>query len=234
MIDLKILGIDTSGSTASVAVTENERVLGEITYVTKLTHSQIILPLVKELLDKTETELSQIDCIAVSEGPGSYTGLRIGISAVKGMCFAKDVMCYGASTLEALAKNVSAFEGVIAAVMHARPKISYFGLYRCKGGRLERISDEAVCGHGEISEKIGEISERVMLVGDNCEKIKSELFGDCDNVSVAPASLKLQRAAALCELAYENRDSWVSCDRLDARYLQITKAEKDLREKKQG
>ena len=228
MIDLKILGIDTSGKTASVALMDGDRIIGEITYVTRLTHSQIILPLVKNLLEKLETELSEIDCFAISEGPGSYTGLRIGISAVKGICFTGDKKCYGVSTLKALAQNVRFFGGIVVAVMHARPGVAYFGAYRCKGGKLVEVAGDMVCKYEEIEEFVRNSGEDIILVGDICEKIKVELFGDLDRVTVAPASLKMQRASAVCELALEDCGGWVSAKELDARYLQITKAEKDL------
>lgn len=225
---MKILGIDTSGKTASVSVMDGDRIAGEITYVTRLTHSQIILPMVKELLERLEIELCDIDCIAVSEGPGSYTGLRIGIAAVKGICFTENIKCYGVSTLEALAGNVRFFDGIIGVLMHARPGVAYFGAYECKGGKLVAKFEDKVCSLNEIEEFLRGVGGKVMLVGDICEKVKEEIFADLENVVVAPASLKLQRAASLCELAYENVDKWGSCEGLDARYLQVTKAEKDL------
>lgn len=225
---MKILGIDTSGKTASVAVMDGDRILGEISYVTRLTHSQIILPLVKNLLEKLEIELEDIDCFAVSEGPGSYTGLRIGISAVKGMCFTKDVKCYGVSTLKSLAQNVRFFGGIVVSVMHARPGIAYFGAYECKGGKLVEVVADKVCKYEEIEEFVRYSDEKIMLVGDICERIKGDLFSDLERVEVAPASLKMQRASALCELAFEEKDSWVTGAELEARYLQVTKAEKDL------
>lgn len=229
MTDLKILGIDTSGKTASVALYDGERILGEITYITKLTHSQIILPLVKELLSRLETELCNVDCIAVSEGPGSYTGLRIGVAAVKGMCFDGKTKCCGISTLESIANNLGVFEGVAAVVMHARPNVAYFGAYRCENGGVSAVFEDKVCGYGEISEYISGLEGKVILAGDICEKIKEELFSNLENVAVAPPSLKLQRASSLCELAAKRADKWTSADELNARYLQETKAEKDRR-----
>lgn len=229
MIGLKILGIDTSGKTASVAVLSESRLLGEITYLTKLTHSQVILPLASELLTRLELSLEDIDCIAVSEGPGSYTGLRIGISAVKGICFDGKTKCMGISTLEALAKNVSFFDGIIVSVLHARPEIAYFGAYRSENGVLTAVCEDCVCGYDRISKFVRSVSQKVMLVGDICEKLKSELFAELENVLVAPVSQRLQRASSLCEIAADNTDKWTDCEALDARYLQITKAEKDLK-----
>lgn len=228
MIDLKILAIDTSGKIASVAITEGEKLLGEITYLTKLTHSQVILPLVNDLLEKVELALCDIDCIAVSEGPGSYTGLRIGISAVKGLCFDGKTRCVGISTLKALAQNVSCFEGTVVSVMNARPEVAYFGGYFCKGGELKEVLSDRVGSYDEIFKYVKEIDGRVMLVGDICEKLKGELFADFGNVLVAPEALRVQRASSLCQLAQKDTSLWEGADKLDARYLQVTKAEKDL------
>ncbi|MDE6745485.1 MAG: tRNA (adenosine(37)-N6)-threonylcarbamoyltransferase complex dimerization subunit type 1 TsaB, partial [Oscillospiraceae bacterium] len=102
-----LLGIDTSGKTASVAVCTETSVLAQTTVYTKLTHSQVILPICNDVLKSAGTELSDVDVIAAAAGPGSYTGLRIGIAAVQAMCFALDKHCIGISTLEALAHYVS-------------------------------------------------------------------------------------------------------------------------------
>ena len=104
---MNLLGIDTSGNIASVAVCNENTVIAQTTVMTRLTHSQIILPLCKDVLEKAEMTLDDIDRIAVAVGPGSYTGLRIGISAVKGMCFGAEKECVGISTLEGLAFNMS-------------------------------------------------------------------------------------------------------------------------------
>lgn len=226
MKDLKILGIDTSGKIASVAVMEDENLLGELTYQTKLTHSQIILPLVKDLLSKLEITLDDIDCIAVSEGPGSYTGLRIGISAVKGICFGQQKKCIGISTLEALASNVRISNATIFPVMKARPGIAYFGVYKSENGQIVQIYEDKVCGYSDIVEYVNGV-EAGILVGDGADEIKSQLFADNSNIQVAQPSLKLQKASSLCEIAYYNQDKFSDCENLNARYLQATKAEKD-------
>ena len=222
-----ILGIDTSGKTASVAVLKDGRILGEFTYLTRLTHSQIILPLVTELLKRLDIGLGQIDCIAVADGPGSYTGLRIGVAAVKGMTFNKNTKCFGVSTLKSLANNVNAAECTVFSVMNARQGIAYFGCYKTGRGTVTEIFPDKVCSFTEISECAKSISGRIILVGDICEKIKEELFSGEDRIEIAPDSLKLQRAASLCEIAQSCPEKWTGGDELQARYLQAVKAEKD-------
>ena len=118
MIDLKILAIDTSGKVASVAVTDGEKLLWEKSVYTKLTHSQVILPMVKQALEETGLTYTDLDCAAIAKGPGSYTGLRIGVAAVKGMCFGcESLKSAGVSTLLSLAYNCIDFEGRIISVM---------------------------------------------------------------------------------------------------------------------
>ncbi|MBP3761189.1 MAG: tRNA (adenosine(37)-N6)-threonylcarbamoyltransferase complex dimerization subunit type 1 TsaB, partial [Ruminococcus sp.] len=120
-----ILGIDTSGKTASAALfdSDNEIFVAENTVYTQKTHSQVIMPIVKNILAQTGKTMQDINLIAAADGPGSYTGLRIGVAAVKAMSFALDVRCCGVSTLKALAYNNIAFRGVICSVMKARAEL---------------------------------------------------------------------------------------------------------------
>lgn len=251
---MKILGIDTSSKIASVAVSDGERLLGEITYEAKQTHSQVILPLAKELLDKVGVKLDELDCIAVSEGPGSYTGLRIGLSAVKGLCFDEKTKCVGISTLRSLAQNVSCFNGIVVSVMKARNRLDYVCAYLVEDGKFSELCKETIKSYDEIFDLITDDYERqrdmvlsetsddgvfdvvqnvnykIMLVGDDAENIKKEMFEFDDRVGVAPISCNIPRAGSLCEIAQKDTSCWGSPEKLEARYLQITKAEKDLRE----
>lgn len=161
MIDLKILAIDTSGKVASVAVTDGEKLLWEKSVYTKLTHSQVILPMVKQALEETGLTYADLDCAAIAKGPGSYTGLRIGVAAVKGMCFGcESLKSAGVSTLLSLAYNCIGFEGRIISVMRARPKIVYAGEFQCKNGVVTRISADRVCPEEEVFS--GEFTEKTM------------------------------------------------------------------------
>ncbi len=232
---MKILGIDTSGKIASVALSDNGKILGEISFFASQTHSQVILPLVKELLDRVGVEIEEIDCIAVSEGPGSYTGLRIGISVVKGLCFNGKTKCMGISTLRSLAQNVSMFEGVVIPVMKARNRLDYVGAYLIHNGVMKEYGEESLKSYDDILglvEDLGKNCEdfRIMLVGDDSENLKEELFKKNDRVTVAPMSFVNQKASSLCEIAQKDAQKWIDCEKLEAKYLQITKAEKDLKE----
>lgn len=225
-----ILGIDTSGSIASCAIMRENELIAETTFVTKLTHSQVILPVVKRTLSDCGLTLSDIDLFAVAAGPGSYTGLRIGIAAVKGIC-ALGKPCIGVSTLEALAQNCAVFKGRIITVMAARKGIAYVGCYDSDGGRLTKAFDDKVISESEIL-SLADFDGEVLLTGDCSQRIKEELFSDNERVSTAPARLRNQSAAGVCMAALCHLDEACEAEKLDAMYLQITKAEKDLQEKR--
>ena len=227
MTDLKILAIDTSGKIASVAVSDGDRLLWEKTVFTKLTHSQVILPMVSSALEETGLDYPDIDCIAIAKGPGSYTGLRIGVGAVKGICMGcPTVKAAGVSTLMALAYNVMTFEGRIAAVMRARPKIIYGAIFDCCNGRITRLTEDRVCGEDEFFSQ-EEFSGRVILTGDCAHELKAARFAEDENILTAPMNSVLQRASSLCLAANDHPELMCEADKLEVSYLQATKAEKD-------
>lgn len=218
---LLLLGIDTSGKTASAAVCTENSVLAQTTVYTKLTHSQVILPICKDVLKSAGLTLSDVDAIAAAAGPGSYTGLRIGIAAVKAMCFALDKPCIGISTLEALAYNVSLHKGIICAVMAARLDLVYCAVFRSDGRSIARLSEDEILPIDELIKRLEAFNEDVVTVGDAAEKLAGEKF------MTAPPHLKLQLASSLCAAGFTKEP--YSPDRLEAAYMEITKAEKDLR-----
>lgn len=216
---MTVLGIDTSGKIASVAVANEEKVLSQTTVYTKLTHSQVILPICGDVLKNAGLELADIDGIAVSAGPGSYTGLRIGIAAVKAMCFALDKPCVGISTLESLAYNALLHKGVICAVMAARLDLVYCGIFRSDGISLERLSPDRIMPLDDLKRELEAFEGDIVTVGDNAEILTGDRF------IIAPATLRLQLGPSLCMAAFGKE--LYSPDKLEAAYLEITKAEKD-------
>lgn len=227
MNDLLILGIDTSGKTASVAISDESKLLWEKTVYTKLTHSQVILPMVKQALEECGLDFEDLDCAAVANGPGSYTGLRIGIGAVKGMCMGEPKLkCAGVSTLLSLAYNCQAFTGNIISVMRARPKIVYAAKFYSCAEKVERVCEDAVCGEEEFFASV-DTSENIMLVGDCAAEIKERYFKDQSSVKTASPANVLQRASSLCLAVQADNSLIVSDDKLEVSYLQATKAEKD-------
>lgn len=226
-----VLGIDTSGSIASCAVMRSDQLVAETTFVTKLTHSQVILPVMKRTLSDCGLKLSDIDLFAVAAGPGSYTGLRIGIAAVKGLC-ALGKPCIGVSTLESMAQGCAVFKGRIIPVMAARKGIAYVGCYDSDGERITKVFEDKVVNESEIA-AFADFDGSVLLTGDCSQRLKDELFQNSARVTAAPARLRNQSAAGVCLAALCHLDEAGEAEKLDAMYLQITKAEKDLKEKKE-
>ena len=224
---MKILAIDTSGKTASVALSDDARLMWEKTVYTKLTHSQVILPMVSRALEDTGLDYPDIDCIAIANGPGSYTGLRIGVGAVKGICLgAPHIKAAGVSTLLALAYNCNTFDGTVLSVMRARPKIIYAAAFECRRGVITRISEDKVCGEDEFFAGLS-LDNEIMLVGDCAVDIKASRFADRENIRTAPINCILQRASSLCLAVNADESLMCSADELAVSYLQATKAEKD-------
>ena len=223
--NMTVLGIETSGKTASCAVMRCGVLLAENTFLTKLTHSQIILPTLKRTLADCSLDLSDIDLFAVAAGPGSYTGLRIGIAAIKGIC-AVGKPCIGVSTLEALAWNTVAAKGRIIPALSARQGIAYFGAYDSDGFSVAPIAADKVGDESEIKTLTDGFDGDIILTGDCAERLKSELFADDVRVRVSPANVRLQSAAGVCMAALSHGDEAGSAEELGARYLQNTMAEK--------
>jgi len=223
---LLILGIDTSGKMASVSLMQDDVLLAENSVYTTLTHSQIIMPMCKKLLESVGKTLQDVNRIVVSCGPGSYTGLRIGISGVKAMCFALNIGCNGISTLESLAYNVFGFDGVICSIMKARLDLVYCGLFQSDMKSITRYSDDCILEKSMLFEKLSNIDKNIILVGDGAEDFYSS-YEFKSNVALASVKDRLQSASSLCEIA-RNLEPQTPQD-LQALYLQPTKAEKDLK-----
>ncbi|MCD7848201.1 MAG: tRNA (adenosine(37)-N6)-threonylcarbamoyltransferase complex dimerization subunit type 1 TsaB [Oscillospiraceae bacterium] len=227
---MTILGIDTSGKTASCAVYRDGIILGQTTVYTKLTHSQVILPFIEKLLSDTELTVADMDLIAVSNGPGSYTGLRIGVALVKGLC-ATGGRCVGISTLEALAANSEAAKATIFSLLKARPEVVYFGAYASDGEKLTMVKPDDVTGYEAVKALAEETPGDIILTGDCAEDIKEKLFAGDERIRLAPVQNRLQQATGVISAALGHLDEAGSAEDLRVRYLQITKAEKDLKER---
>lgn len=221
--DLLLLGIDTSGKTASAAIydTENEVFLAQSTMYTQKTHSQVIMPICKEIIAQSGKEMRDIGGIAVANGPGSYTGLRIGAAAVKAMCFALDCKCCGISTLKGLAYNNLQFNGVIGSVIKARGELVYACAYKSDGRSLEQICSEKIIDQSEFAEYLKSLDEDVLICGSEAIEFTSNF-----EFILAPPVSRLQNAAGICLAA--SKEKFQTPDLLEVSYLQKVKAEKDL------
>ena len=153
---MNILAIDTSALTATAAILSDDTLLGEMSITTKLTHSQTIMPMIDELLKKVSLDITDIDLFACSEGPGSFTGLRIGIGTIKGLAYGLGKPVVGVSTLEALAHNIAYTDCVIAPIMDARRGQVYNALYKYEGGKIVCIEEPRALSVEELCEELTE------------------------------------------------------------------------------
>lgn len=217
------LGIETSGKTASAAVMEDGVMLGQTSVLTAKTHSQVILPMVKKLIADCERDIKDVGQIAVGAGPGSYTGIRIGVAAVKAMAFSLGIQCCGISTLEGLAYNFPA-DGIVCPVMKARQKLVYAAAFRFCNGVAERLADDMIIESEKLDNILKGYNDKIILTGDSAESFAEEFANPLYKLS--PAHLRNQNAAGIC-LAAENH-GFYSPEKLEASYLQLVKAEKDL------
>ncbi len=239
---LRILGLDTSGAVASVAIldTEQHKLLGEHTIYTSRSHSQVIMPLCKNLLEDCKMSVKDVDCFAVAVGPGSYTGLRIGISVVQGMAMVNNTPCIGVSTLEAMANRVFGAEHILS-VIHARGNLFYcawfsYQIYMHYDPEfIDRATPDELQTLDKIAEVVDrlEIHQRIIVVGDGAEEFVKQyetLKGaKSERLRIAPPFLRLQSAVGVCHSAAEYCNSHKelpSASDLTASYLQAVQIQK--------
>ncbi len=222
-----MLGIETSGKTASAALFEDGIMLCQTTLFTSKTHSQVILPMVKKVVEDCGKNMEELDLIAVGAGPGSYTGIRIGVAAVKAMGFALKIPCCAVSSLEGLAFG-SAAEWYICPVMKARQELVYTAVFRNQNGTVSRVCKDEIMESDKLDERLSALREAVTLCGDGAEQFALQ-YGKDGKYRVAPPHVRLQSGAGICLAAMEHEPC--DPDEIQASYLQLVKAEKDLMDK---
>ena len=228
---MKILGIDSSGLVASVAIVEDNELIGEYTLNYKKTHSQTLLPMLDELKQMLELDLSTIDAIAVAAGPGSFTGLRIGSATAKGLGLALDKPLIAVPTVDGMAYNLWGVKTNICPIMDARRNQTYTGLY-CfdENQKFQTLVEQCAVDISEIIEKINTTGEAVTFLGDGVPVFQSVIE---ESVTVpyyfAPAGLNRQRASALALLAMEYFKEGKTVSAADFRpdYLRLSQAERE-------
>lgn len=231
---MKILAIDSSGLVASAAIIEDETMIAEYTINYKKTHSQTLLPMIHEIVNMTDTDLKDIDAIAIAGGPGSFTGLRIGSATAKGLGLALDKPLISVPTVDGLAFNLFGTEKIICPIMDAKRNQVYTGIYEFKADQFHIIEKQMAVSVEEIINKLNEIGRPVIFVGDGIpvyaqaikEQIKVDYF-------FAPAHLNKQRAAAVGALAkryyLEGKEESATDHKPD--YLRLSQAERERLER---
>ena len=228
---MKILSVDTSATAASVALSEEGKLIGETFINTSLTHSQTLIPMVEQLLDNTKTEISDIDA-----SPGSFTGVRIGVAAVKGLAFANNIPCVSVSTLESMAYNFLSTDCIVCAVMDARCSQVYNALFEIKNGVVTRLCDDRALSLDDLKNELLSVDGRIIIAGDGTDITCKYIGNEIINAESAPVNLKYQRASSTALVAFKmiNNGQTVSAQELMPVYLRLPQAQRELNKKLGG
>jgi len=233
---MRILAIDSSATAASAALVEDGKVMGEFYINTHLTHSQTLMPMIDDVLNCTRTELSEVDLFAVSAGPGSFTGIRIGVASLKGLAMAKNKPCVGVSTLEAMAFNLEHLDGIICSVMDARCQQVYNAIFSVHDSCMERMTADRALSIEDLAKECENYSKPLFLVGDGAKLCyNNERFKNL-NAILPPEPLIYQRACGVAKsaLAAFERGEAVTPAALMPIYLRLPQAERELKKRLKG
>lgn len=222
---MKILGIDTSAVTASCAlceVGEEPRVIASGSLHTDQVHSKTLIPFMEAMLKGAGVSLSAADAFAVSVGPGSFTGLRIGVSAVKGMAYALGKPCRAVSSLLGLAYHFTVTDALVCAVMDARCRQVYNALFRVSDGKIERLCEDRALSIDALGGELERCNEKIILAGDGAALVHRTLG---EKYTLAPPMLRYQSGIGVCLAAEHSPDT--AADALMPTYLRLPQAERE-------
>lgn len=230
---MKVLALESSAKAVSVAVCENGVILAQGYQNTGLTHSVTMMPLLENLMKTASLSLADMDVIAVAAGPGSFTGLRIGVSAAKGLAWSLEKPCCGVSTLEAMAENGRSFEGTVICAMDARRQQIYNAIFDCRSGELTRRCDDRAVALAQVAEELQSDPAPKLVIGDGAQLCCDYLTAQGIQCRVAPPALRFQQAAGVALVAERMAlaGKTVSAQELSPTYLRLSQAERERLEK---
>ena len=229
-----LLAFETSAKAASVALFNDEKLLGESYQNTGLTHSQTLMVMAQDLIKQCGYTPADVTHTAVAAGPGSFTGVRIGVAAAKGFAWGKEIPCYGVSTLEAMALGLGIWDGYICACMDARRAQVYNAIFRAEKGVLTRISQDRAIALADLKTELERIDGPITLVGDGAA-LTHKTLNDLD--LILPPELKQHQRAVgvgLAALAAIGRGETGDAAALAPNYLRLSQAERERLEKEKG
>lgn len=230
---MKILGIDTSTMAASVAVLEDDKLICEYTVNTKKTHSQKLMPMIENMLNLSDVDISEIDAIAICVGPGSFTGLRIGMATAKAMAHVNNIPIIGVNSLELLGTNMDLCNKKICAILDAQRNQVYTGKYILEDSKLKEIDEITIVPIDSLLEEIENSTEQWVILGEAVYKYKDKIKA-ISNVTIACPGNNITRASSLCTLAkdkyLQNKDVH-NCYDINPMYIRKSQAEEQYEEK---
>ena len=196
------LAFDSTAKVASVAVSDGERPLGVYNIDVGLTQSELLLPMAEDLLRSLKMSFSDVELLACSVGPGSFTGVRIGVALVKGLAFGRNIPCVGVSTLEALAENLAGLDGIIVPVMDARRAQTYTATFDSDGSAVTRLTEDRAISISQLADELKGVKDRkIYLVGDGYNTVRTALIEADVKVESTPPLLISQNAYSIATVA---------------------------------
>ncbi len=229
---MKILAIDSSAVSCSVAVSDGETISASDFVNNGLTHSQTLLPMVEKVLNKAELSVHDIDLFAVTNGPGSFTGVRIGVAALKGLAFSDNKPCVGISTLEAIAAGCDVPDVIVIACMDARRAQVYTATF--ESVTLKRLTPDEAVSIESLIPRIQSYKKEVYLCGDGARLAYSILGKQCENVFLVSDDKIYQNAENVCALALKYKHLAQDAALLVPTYLRPSQAERELKKRKES
>ena len=228
-----LLAFETSAKAASVALFEGRKLLGESYQHTGLTHSQTLMVMAEDLLKQCGKTVSDVTAVAVAEGPGSFTGVRIGVAAAKGFAWGGQLPCYGVSTLESMAETLGVYEGHVCACMDARRNQVYNAIFLAEDGKLERFSEDRAIALSDLQTELEHIDGPIFLVGDGAALTYNTLKDAVPSLILPPEHRMHQRASGVAIVAAKEIAAGASGDAnaLTPNYLRLSQAERERLEK---
>jgi tRNA threonylcarbamoyladenosine biosynthesis protein TsaB len=230
---MKVLGIDTSSQAASIAIMDDQKLIAEYTINTKKTHSQKLMIMIEEMFKLSDMKIDEIDLIGVCIGPGSFTGLRIGMSTAKAIAHVRNIPIVGVNSLESLAFNMSFSKYTICPIIDAQRNQVYTNSYTWENNELTSKDDIKVVSIDELVENAKNGSDEVILLGEAVGLYK-EKIENAKNINIAPNSNNISRASSLCQLAinkYNNKIDVHNCYTINPMYIRKSQAEVQYDEK---
>ena len=217
-----LLSMDSSAVTASVALTDGDEIIKSEFVNSGLTHSETLLPMITRVMDGRKYR--ELDGIAITAGPGSFTGVRIGVATVKGLAFNDDIPCYSVSTLEAIAYNFLDKNAVVCAVMDARRMQFYNALFRVQNGKVERLCDDRAISIEDLRNELKQY-DKVIIAGDGAKLCFQNI--ELENCTLADEDRIYQNAVGVAKTA-QNKNA-ISPKALMPVYLRQSQAERELK-----
>ncbi|MGM9588626.1 MAG: tRNA (adenosine(37)-N6)-threonylcarbamoyltransferase complex dimerization subunit type 1 TsaB [Faecousia sp.] len=228
-----ILAFETTAKAGSVALLDDSKLLGESYQNTGLTHSQTLMVMAEDLLKQSGKTMADVTAVAVAGGPGSFTGVRIGVAAAKGLAWGGQLPCYGVSTLESMALTLGAYQGYVCPVMDARRNQVYNALFYVNHGKLERRKEDRAIALSDLAEELKELTEPIFLVGDGSNLTFHTLKDSVPGLVLPPEHRMHQRASGVALAAAQRIAAGEPGDgaALSPNYLRLSQAERERMEK---